>query len=113
MDLDPYKEPEGFSKPHDGVHKGDRLNMSNCKTKNEAKKEIVDLGIFSMARILASCRIEDGYNIASSDSRMWCYLLHLGVGSEIACSMELAAVSRLSRIGKSFDLVSHVRFGAT
>jgi hypothetical protein len=70
MDLDPYKEPERFCKPHDGVHKGMRLNMSNCETKNEAKKEIMDLGIFCIARILATCRLEDGYNIASSDSRM-------------------------------------------
>jgi hypothetical protein len=113
MNLNPYKEPERFSKPHDGVHKGNELNMSNCKTKNEAKKGIMDLGVFCMARTLATCRLEDGYNIASSDSRMLCYLLHLGVGSKIACRIEPAAVSRLSRFGKSFELASHVHVGAT
>jgi hypothetical protein len=64
MDLNPYKEPERFSKPHDGVNKGNKLNMSDCKTKNEAKKEIMDLSIFCMARTLGPRRLEDGYNIA-------------------------------------------------
>jgi hypothetical protein len=41
MELNPHKEPEHLSKPHDGVDKGDGMNMSNCKTKKEAKKEVM------------------------------------------------------------------------
>lgn len=89
------------------------MNTSNCKTKKEAKKDIMDLTIFCMDRILVSCRRVEGHNIAASDFKMQCYLLHLGVGSQIAFKIELAAVLRLSRFGKSFELVSHVRISAT
>ena len=73
----------------------------------------MDLTIFCKDRTLAYCRRVEGYNITASDVKMQCYLLHLGVGSQIACNIELAAVLRLSRFGKSFELVSHVRIGAT
>jgi hypothetical protein len=63
--------------------------------------------------ILAPRRRVEGYNIIASDFEMQCYLLHLGVGSQIAFEIELAAVLRLNRFGKSFELVSHVRIGAT
>lgn len=43
MELNPHKEIEHLSKPHDGIDKGDEMNMSNCKTKKEAKKEVLDL----------------------------------------------------------------------
>lgn len=89
------------------------MNMSDWRTKKQAKKEVMDLVIFCIEKIAVSCRRVEGYNIAASDISMWCYLLHLGVGSQIACRIELAAVSRHSRFGKSFELVSHVRTGAT
>lgn len=86
--------------------------MSIWKTKKEATKEVVGLVIFCIEKIAVSCRRVEGYNIGASDVSMWCYLLHLGVGSQIACRIELAAVSRHSRFGKSFELVSHIRIGA-
>jgi hypothetical protein len=87
--------------------------MSNCKTKNGAKKEIMGLTIFCKRRKLASCRCVEEYNMTADDVKMQCYLLHLDVGSQIACKIELAAVLRLSRFGKSFELVDHFRIGTT
>ena len=89
------------------------MNSSSCGTKKDAKKGIMDLTIFCMDRTRSSRGRVEGYNIAASDFKMQCYLLHLGVGSHIVCKTELAAVLRLSRFGKSFELVSHVRIGAT
>ena len=46
------------------------MDMSNCKTKKEAKKEVMGLTFFCMDRTQASCRHVEGYNMAARDVEM-------------------------------------------